>query len=155
MVMRVRMFKARQRFAAAHMTLYPDGTAERLHGHNYTIEAVFHSDVGSLSHGVLVPFDVVKLSLQQLCESWHERVLLPKRSPFVTVVETEDQVEATLSTDKIKRKFYSFPKEDVVLLDCDNVSCENMSLLALNTFLYAFSPSPPPSIIVCACVFFS
>eukprot|EP01061_Rhynchopus_euleeides_P009794 TRINITY_DN19096_c0_g1_i1.p1 TRINITY_DN19096_c0_g1~~TRINITY_DN19096_c0_g1_i1.p1 ORF type:complete len:175 (+),score=66.40 TRINITY_DN19096_c0_g1_i1:143-667(+) len=135
MSMRVRMFKARQRFAAAHMTLYPDGSCERLHGHNYTIEATFHSDVKHLQHGVLVPFDVVKTSLQQLCDTWHEHVLMPSKSPYITVNETEEQVEITLSTDKIPRKFYSFPREDVVLMDCDNISCENMSIVALNTFM--------------------
>ena len=142
MAMRVRMFKARQKFAAAHMTLYPDGTAERLHGHNYTLEAIFHSDQKHLTAGILVPFDVVKNSLQRLCDRWHEMVLLPQHSKFLAVKESPTQVEVTLSSPKVSSKFYSFPREDVLLLDCDNISCENMALLALRTFLYATHAQP-------------
>ena len=122
----VRFAKDRQKFSAAHFTLFPDGSAERLHGHNYLVEAAFVGEVGVC--GLVFPFHEAKAMLTALCNSWDERVLLPGKSPWLTITSGGTQIEARLTTPKIG-KFYSFPAEDVVLLDCDNVSCENLTAL--------------------------
>ena len=46
------------KFSAAHFLIFPDGTAERLHGHNYR---VFVEIDASLSrHGLVIDFKRVK-----------------------------------------------------------------------------------------------
>ena len=37
MTHRIRIARAEHKFSCAHMTVFADGTKERLHGHNYTI----------------------------------------------------------------------------------------------------------------------
>ena len=37
-------------------------------------------------------------------------------------------------------KFYSLPADDTVLLDCDNVSCENLARLAHARLLSSIEP---------------
>jgi len=37
MTHRILIARAEHKFSCAHMTVFPDGTKERLHGHNYTI----------------------------------------------------------------------------------------------------------------------
>ncbi|KAJ9469281.1 putative 6-carboxy-5 [Diplonema papillatum] len=138
--LRVRIFKQNHRFAAAHFTLYPDGAAERLHGHNYSLEATFDSTSASLDGGILAPFQVVKDSLRLVCEAWHERVLLPGLSKFVSITEAGDNYEVRLRTPLVN-KFYSLPKEDVVILDIDNVSSENMAVLSLGEYLKRMPPA--------------
>eukprot|EP01063_Lacrimia_lanifica_P034307 TRINITY_DN6312_c0_g9_i1.p4 TRINITY_DN6312_c0_g9~~TRINITY_DN6312_c0_g9_i1.p4 ORF type:complete len:172 (+),score=73.05 TRINITY_DN6312_c0_g9_i1:59-574(+) len=133
--MRVRIFKQHQRFSSAHFTMYTDGTSERMHGHNYTMEASFHSTSEHLNTGILVPFDVLKTTLKKMCDRLHERVLMPSKSPYLTVAENGDNYEFTLNMEKMPRKFYSIPKEDVVLLPCDNVSCENMAYTTLHQLI--------------------
>ena len=48
--------------------------------------------------------------------------------------EVGEQVEVRLRTPQVT-KFYSFPKEDVVLLPCNNTSSENLASLFLESLL--------------------
>ena len=53
----------------------------------------------------------------------------------MTIKATGEQVEATVLVGAAnpgpqRRKHYSLPAEDVVLLDCDNITCENLAQLA-------------------------
>ena len=133
MSLRLRLFKQRQRFAAAHFTIY-DNNIERLHGHNYTVEATFHSDVQDLQGGLIVPFDIPKEALIKVCDSMHERVLLPSQSEHVDIKENGEQLEVNISLGLIK-KFYSFPSEDVILVPCNNISTENMAVQVASQLL--------------------
>lgn len=119
----VRFFKDRQKFSAAHFTLFADGDLERLHGHNYHVSVTVAGD--ALEKGLLFPFHEAKAVIKVLCDAWDEYVLLPTASDWVTVEERGDQYEVRVHTP-IHQKFYSFPKEDCRLLDCDNISCENL-----------------------------
>lgn len=121
---KVRFFKDRQKFSAAHFTIFNDGEVERLHGHNYSVDVTISSS--SLDMGLMAPFHDLKAVIGQFCNLWDEYVLLPTKCPWVDILERNDQVELYLKTPKVC-KFYSFPKEDVVLLDVDNISCENLT----------------------------
>ena len=129
---RVSFFKDRQKFSAAHFTLFDDGEVERLHGHNYTVNVVFEGS--QLDRGLLFPFHQVKPVIKHLCDTWDEYVLIPNASDWVDVDEHESQVEVRLKTPKV-RKLYSFPVEDVRILPCDNVSCENLTRLFLDRLI--------------------
>ena len=54
------------KFSAAHFLIFPDGTAERLHGHNYR---VFVEIDASLSrHGLVIDFKRVKPLVRELVD---------------------------------------------------------------------------------------
>ena len=123
---RITFSKDRQKFSAGHFTLFPDGQVERLHGHNYFVSVSMTGP--RLKRGLLFPFHLVKTAINRLCEAWDERVLLPGASEWVTIKPSGSQYEVIVQTSCL-RKFYSFPREDVVVLDCNNISCENLTAL--------------------------
>ena len=121
--------KDRFKFSAAHFTLFPDGTAERLHGHNYRVRVTLRGK--RLKDGLLFPFHLVKPLIDQLCEAWDERVLLPAHSAWVRLSVSGAQRDVRVDTPLVSKR-YSFPEEDVVLLNCDNTSLEQLARLFAN-----------------------
>ncbi len=119
-------FKDRQKFAAAHFTIFPDGEVERLHGHNYRVRVQIEGH--DLEAGLLLPFHEVKKQIDGLCKLWDEYVLLPTQSPWVLLEPLGSQMQVLLRTPTCQKE-YSFPREDVVLLNCDNVSSEQLAQL--------------------------
>jgi len=81
-----------------------------------------------LERGLLCPFHLLKKEIDKLCGCWDERVLIPSGSEWVETQIKGNQCEVHLKTPMVS-KFYSFPDEDVVLLTCDNLSCENLARL--------------------------
>ena len=63
---RHRMVVAREqyKFSVAHMTVFPDGTKERLHGHNYQVGAVLELTDISFAH--MIAFAPIKDALADL-----------------------------------------------------------------------------------------
>lgn len=106
------------RFSAAHMTVFGKNSKESLHGHNYRIGANFTTR----APGVLetIPFDRFKQPIRELCASWHERVLIAEKCPYLAIT-SRAPFRFTLCG-----KSYELPDEDVVLLPIDNVSCESL-----------------------------
>jgi 6-pyruvoyltetrahydropterin/6-carboxytetrahydropterin synthase len=123
----VRFAKERQKFAAAHFTIFDDGTVERLHGHNYHVVVRIQSS--QLELGLVFPFHTVKKHINALCDDWDEYVLMPKDCPWFAFKVEDTYVEGHLQTPAGVDKLYRFPREDVIMLDCDNVSSEHLALL--------------------------
>lgn len=132
MSMKLRFFKDRQKFSAAHFTVFQDGSAERLHGHNYQVEVTFSGD--HLELGLLAPFHELKHQINKICQRWDEHILLPEKCPWARYEQREGQLDFYLTTPILK-KFYSFPIEDVLLLSCNNISCENLCTLFADALL--------------------
>ena len=118
---RIEIARERYKFSCAHMTVFPDGTRERLHGHNYYVSiAVDLSDV-SFEH--MIDFGVFKAALAQLCGEWKEYTLLPSENPFFEVVsDTAEEIEFRMCGSR-----FVLPRGDVKLLPVDNVSVEALS----------------------------
>jgi 6-pyruvoyltetrahydropterin/6-carboxytetrahydropterin synthase len=121
-VIRHRLSIARERykFSCAHMTIFPDGTKERLHGHNYTVAIAI--EVASVELAAMIPFSGIKACLAELCAAWKERVLLPARSPHLVIVRDDAELELILCGQR-----YVMPREDALLLPIDNVSAEALA----------------------------
>ena len=66
------------KFSCAHMTVFPDGTKELLHGHNF--QASIELDLVGTDPDLL-DFALLKKALQEQCDAWTERLLLPGDSP--------------------------------------------------------------------------
>lgn len=113
--------KDAHKFSAAHMTLFPDGTKERLHGHNYQVEVTV--EVASAEGDAFIAFSELKQTIREVCDQLDERVLLPSRSPRLTVVQQDaDEIEIVACDRR-----YVFPADEVVLLDMDNVVTETLA----------------------------
>lgn len=107
------------KFSSAHFTLFEDGR-EPLHGHNFTIKIEVESQ--ELMNGFVVNFVPLKKSLRQICDRLDECVLLPT-SNRVQVNQNGDTVQVKVNDGSR----YSFPKNEVIVLPLDNVTCESLA----------------------------
>jgi len=117
---RIRIAREQYKFSCAHMTVFPDGTKERLHGHNYTVALAL--DVDRIDLAAMIPFGDIKVALGELCAAWKERVLVAAHNPHLVVVRDEREFEMTLCGER-----YVFPRGDVLLLPIDNISVEALA----------------------------
>ena len=112
------------KFSAAHFTLFPDGRAERLHGHDYRLRVRLTAE--SLGRGGLVAdIAAVKRHIRALCARLDERVLLPGRSPALDLNPVGDHIEVHLAARR-----YRFPSDEVLQLDVENVTIELLAHFA-------------------------
>lgn len=105
------------KFSAAHMTVFPDGKKEPLHGHNYQVS--LNVDLSDASFEKMVSFSVFKDVLKPLCDAWDEKILVQGRSPLLRGASLGKEYEFTLCN-----KRYVFPADEVVILDIENISTE-------------------------------
>jgi 6-pyruvoyltetrahydropterin/6-carboxytetrahydropterin synthase len=118
---RIVIAREQYKFSCAHMTVFPDGTKERLHGHNYTVAVAI--DVDSVALAAMIPFTPIKAALGELCAAYKERVLLAQNNPYFELVRDDGELEL-----KLCGKRYVFPREDVLLLPIDNISVEALAV---------------------------
>lgn len=116
------------KFASGHFTVFPDGTKEPLHGHNYTAEV--RAEIGSISLKEMIPFDLLKSALRGVCEKWDERVLLAERNPFLKIRSHTHEMDF-----EVCGKHYVLPSEEVVLLPVENIAVENLAAEVLRLVL--------------------
>jgi 6-pyruvoyltetrahydropterin/6-carboxytetrahydropterin synthase len=109
------------KFSSAHMTVFPDGTKEALHGHNYSTEVSL--DLRDISLKNLISFSYFKKAIREICDDWDEKVLLPANCPFLNFI-TQNEVELEFI---LCGKRYVLPREEVVLLPMDNITAETLS----------------------------
>lgn len=109
------------KFSSAHMTVFPDGTKERLHGHNFQVQLEFELHTTRLAS--LLDFGIVKQTLAQVCGRWDQRLLVGTRCPaFELVRQADHEVEF-----KLCGKRYVVPAEELVLLPLENVVVETLA----------------------------
>ncbi len=109
------------KYSAAHFLIFPDGSAERLHGHNYR---VFVEVGGELTEfGLVLDFQQVKPIVRELLGELNERFLLPGEHPELEVKQRADGVVEV----RYRERYYAAPREDVVILPINNTSSENMA----------------------------
>lgn len=117
----IELEKENFKFSAAHFLIFPDGSAERLHGHNYR---VFVEIAATLSRfGLVLDFKAVKPVIRELCDELDEHWLVPGEHPVLRCAEREN---GTLEVRYLER-LYCAPREDVIVLPINNTSSENLS----------------------------
>ncbi len=132
----LRLGKEDFKFAAAHFTLFPDGRAERLHGHNYRVRVELAGDeLGEA--GLLFDLAAAKLAIRAACEGLDERTLLPTASERVALGREGDHLEV-----RFDDRDYRFPLEDVVLLPLENISIELLARYLWDSLAPSFVGSP-------------
>ena len=117
---RISIAREQYKFSCAHMTVFADGSKERLHGHNYTIAAEL--EVERVDLASMLPFAAIKTALAELCAAWKEHVLLAAKNPFFEIVRDDDELEFKLCGER-----YVVPRQDALLLPIDNISVEALA----------------------------
>jgi 6-pyruvoyltetrahydropterin/6-carboxytetrahydropterin synthase len=106
------------KFSAGHMTVFADGTKERLHGHNFEVAVTIEVPADEF-----IPFACFKGVIKAACDAWDERVMLPRFSPYLQVrPSAETEVDFVLCGDH-----YVLPRGDVLWLDMDAVTTEKLA----------------------------
>ena len=117
----IRIDKDYLKFSAAHFLIFPDGSAERLHGHNYKVFV----EIGSAldASGLVLNFKEIKPLIKKLLDELDERWLVPGAHPVLRVTERAgDSVEV-----RYQERVYIVPREDVKVLPIANTSAENLA----------------------------
>lgn len=118
---RLHIRKEALKFSAAHMTVFPDGTKEALHGHNYRTELTVEFATQSLEQ--LIAFSEFKKAMKQICQEWDEKVILAAKCPHMKIQkDSAGELDFTLCG-----KHYVLPKDEVILLPIDNVVTEALA----------------------------
>ncbi|HEY0192368.1 MAG TPA: 6-carboxytetrahydropterin synthase [Kofleriaceae bacterium] len=121
MTHKILIARPEHKFSCAHMTVFPDGSKERLHGHNYTIAIAL--EVERIALDAMIPFAPVKAAIGALCQAWKEHVLVATANPHYRLVRDDPQeLEFTLCGQR-----YVLPRGDVLLLPLDNISVEALA----------------------------
>jgi len=109
------------KFSAAHFLIFPDGSSERLHGHNYRVAVEIR---GSLSrHGLVLDFRAVKPVIRELCDELDEHWLVPGEHPVLRHEMRDDGVCEV----RYGELYYAAPAGDVIVLPINNTSSENLA----------------------------
>lgn len=129
------------KFSCAHMTVFPDGTKERLHGHNYQVGAAL--ELTDVSFASMIAFAPIKQALSDLCASFKERVLLAENNPFFEKVR-DDGEELEL---RLCGKRYVMPREDALLLPIDNIAVEPLAAYIAGVMLAKLGDALPRGVV--------
>lgn len=108
-------------FAAAHFLIFPDGSKERLHGHNYRVYVEIEGELSK--HGLVIDFKLVKPVVKELLDGLDEHWIVPGEHPGVKVTTRDDGVVEV----RYGESYYAAPAEDVIVLPINNTSSENFS----------------------------
>lgn len=121
---RIHVKRDRYKFSCAHMTVFPGGRKERMHGHNYYVSLTI--ELSSIDFEHMIDFGPLKEALADLCGQWKEHVLLATQNPYYEPIsESDDEIEFRLCGRR-----YVLPREDVLLLPIDNLAVEPLSKYA-------------------------
>jgi 6-pyruvoyltetrahydropterin/6-carboxytetrahydropterin synthase len=113
------------KFSCAHFLIFPDGSKERLHGHNYRVRVEI---VGDLSErGLVIDFIEAKPVVRQLCDELDEHWLVPGEHPELKLEVRDDG-----HTEVVYREArYLVPSDELIALPINNTSPARGSLRRL------------------------
>ncbi|MFZ4791765.1 MAG: 6-pyruvoyl trahydropterin synthase family protein [Candidatus Competibacteraceae bacterium] len=116
------------KFSAAHMTVFPDGGKERLHGHNYQVELTVELIEPALAQ--MLSYEMFKRALKTVCDEWDEKVLIAAGNPWLKALPAE----AGECAFRLCGKRYVLPADEVAMLETDNITAENLAQLLFERF---------------------
>ncbi len=107
------------RFASAHMATLGD-ELEPLHGHNYVVSCTVTGDL--TDDDWVIDFSVIKNAVYDACKLLDHKFILQRNS---SILEIDENNEFWFIVHN--QKEYKFPKNDVVALDINNTTAENLA----------------------------
>lgn len=139
----VRVMKDALVFSAAHFITFNGTICERLHGHNWRVEAEIE---GPLDENQYV-FDFIALrdGMKAIVDQLDHSVLLPESHPQIRVSVSPDQREVT-ATFETRR--WIFPFEDCRILPISNTTAELIARWIAHSFLQGISADQHRSVLM-------
>jgi 6-pyruvoyltetrahydropterin/6-carboxytetrahydropterin synthase len=116
----VRVTKDYLVFCSGHFITYNGDQCERIHGHNYRV-AVEVEDALDENHYVF-DFIALKDMTRAITDDLDHRMLLPTRSPLVTLTE-----EGANWLVRYRDRHWSFPRDECALLPIENTTAERLA----------------------------
>ena len=110
------MHKEYFKFSCAHFLIFPDGSKERLHGHNYHVDAEIEGQL--TDKGMVIDFILVKPVIRELCDWLDEHWLLPGEHPDLEINERDDGHTEV----RYRECQYLAPTDEVIVLPINNSS---------------------------------
>ncbi len=142
MILEINGWETNIKFAASHFIPF-QGKCSRLHGHDYGIRLKVEGEMDE--HNMLLDFIEIKKILREMCEKIDHHLILPKKSKFMDVQEIEARYIV-----HFEDKEYIIPSEDVVLLDIEVSTAEELSKYFLNELIKNYSfPKNIKSVTLC------
>ena len=120
------------KFSAAHFLIFPDGSAERLHGHNYKVYVDVETELDP--HGLVINFKEIKPLIREIVDELDEYLLIPGRHPVLTCEARDDG----LSEICYRERRYLIPTDEIRVLPITNSSAENLANYVAETLLERF-----------------
>ncbi|MHC5067345.1 MAG: 6-pyruvoyl trahydropterin synthase family protein [Planctomycetota bacterium] len=115
------MHKEYFKFSCAHFLIFPDGSKERLHGHNYQVTCEIHGEL--TDRGLVIDFKRAKPIIRQICDELDEHWLIPEDHPELIYRHRDDaHTEVSYRTCR-----YLAPTDEVIVLPINNTSAENLA----------------------------
>lgn len=111
--------KQYHKFSAAHFLIFDDGTAERLHGHNYRVAAELETDAGK---GLVLDFKTFKALIDVAIADLDERLLLPALNQELRLTRQGESLEV-----RYRERRYVVPADEVLVLPIGNTSVEELA----------------------------
>ncbi len=109
------------KFSCAHFLIFPDGSKERLHGHNYQVRCEIGGEI--TDKGLLIDFIQVKPIIRELCDYLDEHWVVPELHPDLKIHHRDDgHSEVTY-----KECRYMVPSDELIVLPINNSSAENFA----------------------------
>lgn len=116
----IEISKEHLHFNAAHFTLFSATEREDLHGHTFYVAASIDCPVRD--DGLAFDYNLFKSALAALCDELDEKVLLPERSPFLTLDREAEYLIARFADERIP-----FLPRDVRTLPVRNITVEELA----------------------------
>ncbi|KAF1699191.1 6-pyruvoyl tetrahydrobiopterin synthase [Pseudoxanthomonas jiangsuensis] len=116
----IRLAKENMKFSAGHFTIFSASERERLHGHNFRVEADIEARM--LGNGMCFDYGLYKDRIVALCRELNEWFILPSRSPHLRIEEEGEYLYATFAGQRIP-----FLRADVLLLPIANATLEEFA----------------------------
>lgn len=124
----IELHKENMKFSAAHFTIFSATERENLHGHNYSVHAVFVTDKNE--NGLSFDYRFYKDKLRALCQTLDEFVIIPGLSKHLTIAESDHYFQVTFAQEEMR-----FLKRDVMILPISNTTVEELSDWFLNKLI--------------------
>jgi 6-pyruvoyltetrahydropterin/6-carboxytetrahydropterin synthase len=118
--MKLRIAGDKLTIASAHMLSKHDKCA-RLHGHNYNVEIEIEGELDE--NNMVIDFAIFKAEVAKILKELDHKILVPTKNHEFKIDIEKKQVSVLTS----ERRFYRFPREDVVLLPLESTTVELLS----------------------------
>ena len=117
----IELYKEYFKFSAAHFLIFPDGSAERLHGHNYRVQAEVEATLTRF--GIVIDFKQIKPVVRELVDELDEHWILPGEHPVLSIAREPGGATEV----RYGERHYRVPSSDVLVLPINNTSSENLA----------------------------